>query len=48
MAAEAHTMCSVLLITWKREFCIKMVVFQMVLTALRPAKANVAKGFIAC
>jgi len=38
----------VLLIAWKRQFFMKMVIFQTVLTAVRPVKANGAEGFIAC
>lgn len=48
MAVEAHIMCLVLLITWKREIFIKIVIFQTVLTAERPVEANGAKGFIVC
>lgn len=45
MAVEAHTMCLLLLITWKREFFIKMVILQTVLTAVRLVEANGAKSF---
>lgn len=48
MVVGAHTMCLVALITQKREFFTTVVIFQTVLTAVRPVEAKGAKGFIAC